>query len=69
VAYAEILSWWPSLHDTFISYRSEIAKIQRIMLNDGFLGLSAYIDSLGDIPTVPEEANTPDAGPPAPPST
>jgi hypothetical protein len=68
-AYAEILSWWPSLHDKFINYRSEIAKIQRIMLNDGFLGLSAYIDSLGNIPTVPEEANTPDAGPPAPPST
>ncbi|KAH8769357.1 hypothetical protein F5882DRAFT_465914 [Hyaloscypha sp. PMI_1271] len=67
-AYAEILSWWPSLHDKFISHRSEIANIQRIMLNDGFLGLGEYIDSLDNIPTVPVEANTPDAGPPAPPS-
>jgi hypothetical protein len=39
------------------------------MRNDGFGGLSAYIDSLDNIPSVPEEAKTPDAGPPSPPST
>jgi hypothetical protein len=68
-AYAEILSWWPSLRARFISNRNEIANIQRIMLNDGFDGLSAYIDSLDNIPAVTEEANTPDVGPPAPRST
>jgi hypothetical protein len=39
------------------------------MLNDGFGGLSAYIDSLDNIPSVPEEAKTLDAAPPTPPST
>ena len=62
-AYAEILSWWPSFHDRFISDRNEIAKIQRTMLNDGFGGLSAYIDSLDNISSVPEEAKTLDAPP------